>query len=166
MGGARLQHGTGESNVATGVPVLDHLLGELARTAGFDLTLEIEPDDPEAEIDAAGSAFGAAMAPLLAPGGFGSASVPADEALALVALQASGRPLVASNVDLTGVGGLGSDLAKRFLDSLAAACGLTVHVRLIEGEESDHVLSSMFKSLGAALAQACLAPHPAATRRA
>lgn len=155
MGGARLQHGSGKSNVATGVPVLDHLLGELARAGRFDLALEIEPDDPEAEIDAAGSAFGLALAPLLAAGGYGSAAVPAAEALALVALEVSGQSLVASNVDLTGVGGLGSDLAKRFLDSLAAACGLTLHVRLIEGEDSDHVLSSMFKSLGAALGQAC-----------
>ena len=51
MSGARIGEGAGAINVATGVPVLDHLLTELARAGGFDLTLEIEPDDPEAEVD-------------------------------------------------------------------------------------------------------------------
>ena len=57
MSGARISEGTGAINVATGVPVLDHLLTELARAGGFDLTLEIEPDDAEAEVDAAGTAL-------------------------------------------------------------------------------------------------------------
>ena len=65
VSGARIAEGTGAINVATGVPVLDHLLTELARAGGFDLTLEIEPDDPEAEVDAAGTALGRAVGPLL-----------------------------------------------------------------------------------------------------
>ena len=85
--------------------------------------------------------------------------LPADEALAQVALEASGRALVASNVDLTDAraGGLRSDLAARFLESLAAAAGLTLHVRLIDGDDSQHVLEAIFKALGAALAQAAAA---------
>lgn len=54
--------------------------------------------------------------------------------------------------DLTGAGGLGTDLAGRFLQALADAAGLTVHVRLIEGEDTDHVLEAIFKALGVALA--------------
>ena len=50
--GARIPQGSGSVNVSTGCPVLDHLLAELARAGGFDLALEIEPDDPEAEVDA------------------------------------------------------------------------------------------------------------------
>ncbi len=65
VSGARLTPGTGEARVATGVPVLDHLLTELAAAGRFDLTLEIEPDEPVAEVDAAGAAFGRAVAPLL-----------------------------------------------------------------------------------------------------
>ncbi len=154
MSGARITDGTGAINVATGVPVLDHLLTELARAGGFHLTLEIEPDDPEAEVDAAGTALGRAVAPRLVEGALGEATVPADEALAMVVVERSHRPLVASNADLTGAGGLGSDLAARFLGRLAEEAGLTVHVRLMEGEDTGHALAAIFKALGVALARA------------
>jgi imidazoleglycerol-phosphate dehydratase len=74
----------------------------------------------------------------------------------MVVVEASGRPLVVSNADLTSTraGGLHSDLAATFLEELADAGGLTIHVRLIEGENSQHVLSAIFKALGAALADA------------
>lgn len=158
MSGARLTHGAGESNVATGLPVLDHLLALLARAGRFDLTLEIEPDEPAAEVDAAGAALGLAVAPLLRQGAHGAGTMPADEALAMVVLEASGVPLVAANADLTGAGGLGTDMAARFLRALADAARLTLHVRLIEGEDTDHVLAAIFKALGVALADATSRP--------
>ena len=154
MSGARVSRGSGGANVATGLPLLDHLLEELARTGRFDLVLEIDPDDPEAEVDAAGAALGHAVGPLLLGGAHGAATMPADEALAMVVVERTDRPLVHSNADLTGVGGLGTDLAARFLRSLAEAAGLTLHVRLIEGTDSDHVLEAIFKALGVALARA------------
>jgi imidazoleglycerol-phosphate dehydratase len=158
-GAAEVTLGGGGGSIATGVAVLDHLLAELARSGGFELQLEIAPDEPEAEVGAAGTALGRAFVPLLeAEGarGRGVAIVPADEALAMVVVEASGRPLVASNADLTSTraGGLQTDLAAAFLDELAEAAGLTIHVRLMEGEDSQHVLSAIFKALGAALADA------------
>jgi imidazoleglycerol-phosphate dehydratase len=156
---ARVSSANGKTNIATGIPVLDHLLTLLARSGHFDLALELPPGDAEAEVAEAGRALGEAFAPLLrADGavGHGSAFLPADEALAQVALEVSERPLVASNVDLTEAraGGLGSDLTARFLEAFAHAAGLTLHVRLIDGEDSRHVLEAIFKALGAALAQA------------
>jgi imidazoleglycerol-phosphate dehydratase len=156
-GAARVDLAGGDTRIATGVVVLDHLLEELGSAAGFGLQLEIAPDDPETEVGQAGEALGDALVPLLDAGvgrGFGSA--PADEALAMIVVEASGRPLVVSNVDLTSTraGGLRADLAATFLDELADAAGLTIHVRLLEGENSQHVLSAIFKSLGIALAQA------------
>ena len=156
---ARIAPGSGTATVTTGLAVLDHLLTLFARAGRFDLTLELAPADAEAEVAEAGRALGEALAPLLrtseAPG-HGSAVVPADEALAQVALEASGRSLVASNVDLSAAraGGLRSDLAARFLQSFAGAAGLTLHVRLIDGEDSQHVLEAIFKALGAALSDA------------
>ncbi len=156
---ARISPGNGATNVATGIPVLDHLLTLLARSGRFDLALELPPGDAEAEVADAGKALGEAFAGLLrteAAIGHGCAFLPADEALAQVALEVSERPLVASNVDLTEAraGGLGSDLTARFLDAFAHAAGVTLHVRLIDGEDSRHVLEAIFKALGAALAQA------------
>jgi imidazoleglycerol-phosphate dehydratase len=152
--------GSGTARVETGVSVLDHLVGLLARHGGFDISLAVAPGAAEDEIAVAGRALGAAFAePLRAEGarGHGSFAVPADEALAHVALEASGRPLVVSNVDLTEarVAGLGSDLAAAFLRELAEGAGLTLHVRLMEGRDTQHVLDAIFKALGAALAQAC-----------
>jgi imidazoleglycerol-phosphate dehydratase len=156
-------NGNGETNVATGVPVLDHLLTLLAQYASFDLALEVEPGDAEVEIAAAARSLGDALAEQLRSRdvrGHGSAVIPVDEALAQVTLEASGRPLLASNVDLSQarIAGLAGDLGARFLDELAQAAGLTLHVRLVEGSDSQHVLEAIFKALGVALAEA-LAPR-------
>ena len=152
--------GAGTANVATGLPVLDHLLALLARSGGFDLALELAPGEAEAEVAEAGRALGEAVAPLLradGAAGHGAGVMPADEALAQVVLELSERPLVASNVDLSEAraGGLGSDLAARFLEALTQEASLTLHVRLIDGDDSQHVLEAIFKALGVALAQAC-----------
>ena len=139
--------------------MLDHLLALLARSGRFELALELPPGDAEAEVAAAGRALGEAFSELLRHEdvqGHGSAFMPAHEALAQVALEVSEEPLVASNVDLTDAraGGLGSDLAARFLEAFAEAARVTMHVRLIDGEDSRHVLEAIFKALGASLAQA------------
>jgi imidazoleglycerol-phosphate dehydratase len=147
----------GRANIATGLPVLDQLLRLVAAYAAFDLSVEVAPGAPEAELAAAGRAFGEALAEHLHELSHGSATVPADEALADVALEVSGRPRVVSNVDLSAehIGGLSTDLVSGFLNQLAAGAGLTLHVRLIHGDDPQHVLETIFKSLGVALGQAC-----------
>ena len=154
--------GAGASSVSTGVSVLDRLIELTARAARFEVALTLAPDEPEAEVDTAGAELGLALRPLLHARdarGHGLGIMPTDEALASVVLEVSGRPLVASNVDLapSHVGGLSTDLAQRFLTALADAAGLTIHVRLIEGEETGHVVEAIFKALGVALADACSA---------
>jgi imidazoleglycerol-phosphate dehydratase len=157
---AQVALGGGETNIATGVAVLDHLLEELAATGGFRIGLEVAPDEPEAEVDTAGAMLGEAFRPLLtregaARRGFGI--TPADEALAMVVVEASGKALVVSNADLTSTraGGLRTDLAAAFLRGFSESAGLTINVRLIEGHDSQHVLEAIFKGLGVALARAC-----------
>ena len=159
--GVRLDvHGRGVAHIETGLPVLNSLLGRLAETARFDLVLDIEPTDAEAEVDAAGAVLGAALnRPLRETHarGYGSQSLASAEALAHVVLERSDEPLFVTNVDLTaaGIGGLGTDVARRFLETLATHAGLVLHVRLVDGTDSAHVLEAIFKALGAALAQAC-----------
>src|SRR6185437_1817901 len=141
-------NGSGAASVETGLPVFDRLLERLAEYAQFDLALEVEPGAAEAEVAEAGRALGDALAePLRAAGarGFGFASMTSAEALASVVLEISDEPLVISNVDLTEarIGGLGTDVARRFLERFAEGAGLT-----------QHVLEAIFKALGVALAQA------------
>lgn len=152
--------GGGSANVDTGVPVLDALLERLAEYASFDLVLEVEPGAAEAEVAEAGSALGRALAgPLRAESarGHGSGIMASAEALATVVLEVSEAPLLVSNVDLTQarIGGLGSDMARRFLERFADGAGVTLHVRLLNGTDSQHVLDAIFKALGVALAGAC-----------
>jgi imidazoleglycerol-phosphate dehydratase len=140
--------------------VIDRLLERLAEYARFDLALEVEPGAAEAEVAEAGTALGRALAELLcAEGarGYGFASMTSAEALASVVLEVSDDSLVVSNVDLTQarIGGLGTDVARRFLERFAEGAGVTLHVRLLNGTDTQHVLEAIFKALGVALAQAC-----------
>jgi imidazoleglycerol phosphate dehydratase HisB len=163
--GVRIERAArGEARAATGLPVLDHLLGELAAAARLQITLEVEPGGAEEEVAAAGRALGGALAEPLRSArawGRGWAMLPAEEALATAALEVSERPLVASNVDFSGqrVGGFASDVLARFLNELAAGAGLNIHIRLVEGRDPEHVLTAIFKALGAALGQACRPPN-------
>src|SRR5262249_37866837 len=150
----------GSATAATGLPVLDHLIGELARCGGMRVAIEVSPGSAEEEVTAAGRALGGAFGELLRAGGAsgrGWAFLPAGEAVAGVMVEVSERPLAASNVDFSGqlVGGLASDVIARFLQQLATGAGLNVHVRLLEGRDTEHVLAAIFKALGAALGQAC-----------
>lgn len=150
----------GSANIATGLPVLDHLITELARLARFKLSLEVAPGSADAVAAAAGKAFGEALSERLeAPGASrsGWALVPAEEALASAALETSEQARLVTNVDFSGqsVGGLSTDVTSRFLRELAEAAHLNLHVRLVEGTDPQHVLAAIFKAVGAALGQAC-----------
>ena len=159
--GVRLDvHGRGVAQIETGLPVLNRLLVRLAETARFDLVLDTEPGDAEAEVTAAASALGVALSGPLRVGavrGYGAQVLPSAEALASVVLETSDEPRFVTNVDLTNaqIGGLATDVARRFLETFAEHAGLVLHVRLLDGTDSAHVLEAIFKALGAALAQAC-----------
>src|SRR5262249_24844485 len=119
-----------------------------------------EPGDTQAEVEAAAAAIGHALAgPLRADDarGHGAGALTSAEALAYVVLETSDEPLFVTNVDLTQarIGGLGTDLVPRVLEVLPANAALVVHVRLLTGIDSGHVLEAIFKALGAALAEAC-----------
>jgi len=152
--------GGGDIHVETGVTVLDRLLEQFAQYGRFDLTLAVASDSAEAQVVASGRALGSALAgPLRATGasGHGAGYIPSAEALAHVALDLSDDPCLISNFDLSAahIAGLAGDLAVRFLRELALAAGIVLHVRLVEGSDTEHVLSAIFKALGVALETAC-----------
>lgn len=159
--GARIElAATGAANVSTGLAVLDHLVTELAGAARFKLALEVLPGGANEAVGAAGRLLGEAIGERIsAPGaaGRGSALALGGEALALAALERADEPILVTNVDFSDqrVGGLGTDVASSFLHELAEAARLNLHVRLVEGTDPQHVLSAIFKAVGAALGQAC-----------
>ena len=113
-------------NVGTGLPVLDHLLGLLAVHGGFDIELEIAPGAPRPRPRRrVARSAGRSREPLRAGRAARPGVIPADEALAHVVLEASDRPLLVSNVDLSDarVAGLDTDIVARFLEGSRRAPG-------------------------------------------
>jgi imidazoleglycerol-phosphate dehydratase len=150
----------GSANIATGLPVLDHLIAQFAHSGRFRLALEVAPESADEAVAAAGRALGGALGERLraaSAAGGGWSLVPAAEALASAALELDDEPRLVSNVDLSAerVGGLDTDVASRFLQEVSVAAGVNLHVRLLEGRDPQHVLSALFKAVGAAFGQAC-----------
>jgi imidazoleglycerol-phosphate dehydratase len=156
--------GRGRADVATGDEFLDHLLELVVRHARFDLTIAIGDAREvcgDRVVESIAGALGRALRDALgAEQGIrrsGSATMPFDEALALVALDLSGRPYLAYDIDLAGVriDAFDADLARRFLRALVDAAGITLHVRLLSGSDPQNIVDAVFEGLGEALRTAC-----------
>lgn len=140
--------GTGKTTIATTVPFLDHMLTALGRYAGWDLQVRAEGDLRHHIIEDVALTLGEAVARALPPAAarYGERTIPMDDALVQVVLDAGGRPWYRGPVP--------SELYDHFLRSLADAAKLTLHVRVLRGRDRHHVIEAAFKALGLALRQA------------
>lgn len=157
--------GTGAASIGTGIGFFDHMLDSFARHSGFDLTVEAKGDlevDAHHTVEDVGICLGRALKEALGDRAgvtrFGDAAVPMDEALALAAVDLSGRGILVASLDVKqeNIGGFPSHLVVEFLRSLAYNGGVTLHVRQLAGENPHHIVESVFKSVARALSQACV----------
>ncbi len=155
--------GSGAWQIASGVPFFDHMLSHVAAQSLFDLELTCQGDtqvDGHHSVEDIGILLGQALRQALGDKAgiarYGSALLPMDEALVLVALDFSGRGLLVYEAPLPAaqVGAFDTELAVEFLRALAHNAGLTLHVRLLAGANTHHILEAIFKGLGRALRQA------------
>jgi len=154
--------GRGRVNVATGLAFLDHMLEQVARYGGFDLTFRGTGDvhvDPHHLVEDAGIVLGQALSKALADRAgitrFASAYAPLDEALARVVVDLGKRPYLSYNVSLRGrIGTLESEVLEEFWKALSIHLGATMHVDLIRGRNRHHIAEATFKALGLALREA------------
>ncbi len=155
--------GTGRSEIDTGVGFLDHMLELFARHGRFDLCVACRGDtrvDDHHSVEDIGIALGGALLGALGEKRgirrYGSALLPMDEALALVALDCSGRACLRFSVDFPSekIGSFDTELVKEFFLGLVRAAGLTLHIRMLDGENSHHMAEAIFKGFGRALAEA------------
>lgn len=162
--------GTGAADVATGIGFFDHMLELFAHHGGFDLSVAAEGDldvDGHHTVEDVGLALGKAFKDALGDKRgirrYGSFLLPMDEALAMVALDLSGRPFFVHDLQLVGVriGGFDGDLAAHFFRSLATQCGITLHIRVLAGSDAHHIVEAVFKGVARALAEACERRGPA-----
>jgi imidazoleglycerol-phosphate dehydratase len=155
--------GSGRSEVATGLPFLDHLLRALAVHARLDLDVQASGDlevDAHHTVEDVALVLGEALAEALGDRSgitrFGDATVPLDEARAMVALDCGGRAYAMVDLPLQGpsIGSLPATLVPHFLETLAARGGLTLHV-VGSGRDDHHLAEAAFKALARALRQGC-----------
>ncbi|HNS00594.1 MAG TPA: imidazoleglycerol-phosphate dehydratase [Planctomycetota bacterium] len=159
----RLRLGSRETRAATGVGFFDHLLTAASFHGRWGLAIDARGDlhvDYHHLVEDAGLVIGDAFRQLAAasPGiaRFASAWAPMDEALAHVVVDVSGRG--GAHVDPAIAAGATRDfdagLAREFLIAFARSAGITLHARLLAGEDTHHRLEALFKALGMCLARA------------
>ncbi len=155
--------GTGASTIETGVGFLDHMLTLLARHALIDLTVKAVGDthvDFHHVTEDIGIVLGQALEEALGDKRgivrYGACLLPMDEALARVALDLSGRPMLVWNVDFRWpkVGEIDTELFREFFQAVASNARMTLHVARLEGFNDHHVAEACFKGFGRALRQA------------
>ena len=155
--------GSGASEIETGIPFFDHMLDQLARHGLFDLTLRCRGDlqvDAHHTVEDCGLLLGRAFHEALGDRSgirrMGQALVPMDEALAQVAVDFSGRAYCAAALGSAGSAGAGipTSLLEHFLQSFAAEARMTLHVRVLAGNDGHHQAEAVFKALARALCDA------------
>ena len=153
----------GAVEVATGVPFFDHMLDQLGRHGQLGLSIQTKGDleiDAHHTVEDTGIALGEALTEALGDKAgirrYGDALVPMEEALAQVALDISGRPLLVYEADVPAesIGQFDVGLTQEFLQALVRSGGLTLHVRLLAGRDAHHCVEAIFKALARALSDA------------
>jgi imidazoleglycerol-phosphate dehydratase len=158
--------GSGTTDCTTGIPFYDHMLDQLGRHGGFDLTLratgDLHIDTHHTVEDVAitlGEAFREAVGDKSGIRRFASGLYPLDEALIEVALDISGRPFVSWEVEIPeslplGTPAFDPQLAEHAVASFATSAGLTLHVRSRAGRIAHHIVEATFKGLARCLRDA------------
>lgn len=155
--------GTGQFNVVTGVPFLDHMLDQIARHGLIDLTIEAKGDlhiDGHHTVEDIGIALGQAMAKAIGDKSgirrYGHAYIPLDEALSRVVIDFSGRAYLEFNVDFTRAtsGSFEMDLVEEFFQGFVNHAQVALHIDNLRGKNAHHQCETVFKALGRALRMA------------
>ncbi|HEX5101456.1 MAG TPA: imidazoleglycerol-phosphate dehydratase HisB [Polyangiaceae bacterium] len=155
--------GSGKATIQTPLPFLSHMLEQIARHGGFDLSVYAEGDteiDGHHTTEDIGIVLGKAVLDALGDRRgirrYGSATLPMDEALVTAALDLSGRPFFVWRVPLpkAKLGNWDVELAEVFFEAFARTAQANLHVRLIEGSNLHHIVEISFKAFSKALREA------------
>lgn len=156
--------GEGKRNIDTGVPFLDHMLDLMAKHGFLDLEVKCKGDvhiDAHHTVEDIGIVIGEAFLNALGDKcgivRYATVFTPMDEALSQVSLDVSGRPFLCFNVDYTAekVGTFDVELCEEFFRAFAYNAKVTLHANLQYGKNNHHIIESLFKGLGRAIAKSC-----------
>lgn len=155
--------GSGERIIETGVGFFDHMINSFAVHGGFNINLDVKGDlnvDCHHTIEDVGIVLGLALKELAGDKSgiarFGSSYVPMDEALAFCAVDISGRAFLVydgPNGNET-IGEYDVCMTKEFFRALAFNAGITLHIKVLYGENLHHEVEALFKAVARALNEA------------
>ncbi|WP_077324309.1 imidazoleglycerol-phosphate dehydratase HisB [Virgibacillus siamensis] len=157
--------GSGTSKVDTGVGFMDHMLTLMSRHGLFDLEVscngDLEVDQHHTVEDIGivlGQAFNKALGDKKGITRYATVTTPMDESLATVSIDISGRPYFVYHVDglKDKVGTFDTELVEEFFQAFASNARLTLHINLVYGKNTHHMIEAIFKGFGRALDQASI----------
>ena len=152
--------GTGVADVETGVPFFDHMLAQLGKHGGLDLTVRTTGDlevDAHHTVEDTSLAVGQALREALGDKAgirrYGDSLVPLDETLVQCAVDLSGRPyLVHTEPEIVElIGSYDTSLTRHIFESIVAEARITLHVNVLSGRNAHHVVEAQFKAFSRAL---------------
>ncbi len=159
--------GSGAAEISTGIPFFDHMLDQLARHGSFDLIVKTAGDldvDTHHTIEDTGILLGAAFAEAWGDRRgvrrFASVRVPLDEAVTDVVLDLSGRPYLHWEIDfpvhpvIEGSPAYDAQLTEEFFRAFVLSAGITLHLTLVRGKNTHHIVEATFKGFARALRDA------------
>ena len=155
--------GHGKNQIDTGIPFFDHMLDGFARHGLFDLTVSVKGDtevDSHHTIEDTGIVLGTAIKNALGPKEgirrYGSCILPMDETLVLCALDLSGRPYFSfdGTFDTPRVGEFDTEMVREFFYAISYTAGMNLHMKVLSGTNSHHIIEALFKAFAKALDEA------------
>jgi imidazoleglycerol-phosphate dehydratase len=155
--------GSGKYSIKTGIPFFDHMLSLLAHHSRMDLSIKAKGDigvDAHHTVEDVGICLGDGIRKALGEAKgiwrYGLGLIPMDETLASVTLDLSMRPCLVYHMKLkrSRIGTFDLELVEEFLRALANHARMTLHINLLYGRNSHHMVESVFKGLGRALREA------------
>lgn len=156
-------YGTGKSRIETGIGFFDHMLEGFAKHGFFDLTCKVEGDlivDGHHTVEDTGIVLGEAIKEAIGDKKgikrFGSFILPMDDALALCAVDLSGRPYLSFECEFEAerVGYLDTQLVREFFYAVSYSAGMNLHLKMLSGHNDHHKIEAMFKAFAKSLEQA------------
>lgn len=155
--------GSGKTSINTGVGFFDHMLNLMAFHGGFDLDIEAKGDLEVCDhhmVEDVGIALGQCVFKALGDKRgilrYGNFFLPMDETLAHVAIDISGRPYLHFDCEFKreSIGDFSTEMVVEFFRAFAFNSGITLHARVLYGENDHHKAEALFKALGRALREA------------
>ena len=155
--------GTGAYDVSTGIGFLDHMIEQFSRHSLIDIDCKVSGDlhvDQHHTTEDSAIAIGQAIAQALGDKRgivrYGSAYSPMDEALARVALDISGRPVLVWKMEFSQprLGEMDTELFEHWFASVSQAAGITLHIETLYGTNNHHMIEGIFKGFARAMRQA------------